>query len=207
MRISRQQIDLISDLVEVNRISIRTLKDDIVDHLCCVIENKMADGKQFDQSIEEALRELAPNGLRALQIETELLLNSKNISMKKVMYSIGLLTTISYTMGLMFKLLHMPGGEELINYGFLGFGLIFLPMLTIVRLRKYMEMPGHEKLKVVFGFLSAVFVGLAIFFKLRMDLDPASLMLMIGASIFSFGFLPLHFYGLYKNSATVQQAD
>jgi hypothetical protein len=103
-------------------------------------------------------------------------------------------------MGLMMKFLHMPGGEELINFGFLGFALLFLPMLTVSR---YKENPGklsYEKIKIVFGFLSALFTGLAVLFKMTVEIEIATIMLMTGASVFAFGFLPLQFLTMYRKS-------
>lgn len=160
----------------------------------------MDSGKSFEDSLNEALEDLAPDGLDEIQRETDLLLHSNIISMKKLMYSVGLATSISITMGLMMKILHMPGGEELVNYGFLSFVLLFLPMITIHLYKTGSVKLSHQKFKMVFGILSALCTGMAVFFKLTISLDASGMMLMIGASIFSFGFLPLHFLGMYRKS-------
>ena len=120
--------------------------------------------------------------------------------MKKLMYSIGLATSISITMGLMMKILHMPGGEELVNYGFLSFVLLFLPMITIHLYKTESVKLSHQKFKMVFGILSALCTGMAVFYKMTLNLDTSTFMLMSGATVFSFGFLPLHFYGMYRKS-------
>lgn len=116
------------------------------------------------------------------------------------MYSIGLATSISITMGLMMKLLHMPGGEELVNYGFLGFVLLFMPMITIHLYKTGSLKVSHQRFKMLFAILSALCMGLAVFFKMTLNPDASTMMLMIGASTFSFGFLPLHFFGMYRKS-------
>lgn len=53
--------------------------------------------------------------------------------MKKVMYSIGLISSIIICMGWLFKVLKWLGGGELFTYGFLGFVLVFLPMVVFDR--------------------------------------------------------------------------
>ena len=201
MNLGSEQIRTIESIIDESNLTILSLKEDLLDHLCCEVENKMEKGQNFEEAVQWSVRQLAPNGFDQIQYETEYLLEShKIIPMKKLMFLIGLATSMSMTMGLMMKFLHMPGGEELVNFGFLAFALLFLPMLTFSR---YKENPGklsYEKVKIVFGFLSALFTGLAVLFKMTMDLDISTVMLMTGASVFSFGFLPLQFFTMYRKS-------
>src|SRR6187401_1277375 len=137
MKLSPEQIGIIRKHVDTSAISIDSLKDDVLDHLCCVVEINMQRGRSFDNAVQEALTDLAPDGLDEIQRETVFLLNStKIIHMKKIMYGVGLITAISMTMGLTFKILHMPGADELFNFGFFGFTLIFLPCSPLIDLRK-----------------------------------------------------------------------
>jgi len=68
MKLSKEQVDIIRLVIDQSRIEIQTLKEDILDHLCCVVENKMGK-KTFEVSLGEALTELAPNGLDEIQRE------------------------------------------------------------------------------------------------------------------------------------------
>ena len=84
MRVSSEQITHIHEVIDQSSINIETLKDDLLDHLCCVVEVKMTNGIEFEISLKEALDELAPDGLNTIQRETIFLLNStKIIFMKK----------------------------------------------------------------------------------------------------------------------------
>jgi hypothetical protein len=201
MNLTSEQIRAIESMINESSLTIQSLKEDLLDHLCCEVEDKMEKGENFEDAVQRSVVELAPNGFAHIQYETEYLLQSHTIiPMKKLMFLTGLATSMSMTMGLMMKFLHMPGGEELINFGFLGFALLFLPMLTVSR---YKENPGklsYEKFKIVFGFLSALFTGLAVLFKMMVELEISTIMLMTGASIFSFGFLPLQFFAMYRKS-------
>jgi len=202
MKVSSEQIAHIREVIDQSSITIETLKDDLLDHLCCVVEVKMTNGSEFEISLKEALDELAPDGLNTIQRETIFLLNStKIILMKKIMYSIGLITSIAMTMGILAKLLHWPGAEELFTYGFVGFLLLFLPMLAIDRYKHNLSKSLSEKLRIGFGYLSAFLIVFSIFFKL-FHLDGANLLLLGGMCVFSFGFLPFLFFNMYKKSVS-----
>ena len=200
MKLSSEQIVRIHEVIEQSSITIETLKDDLLDHLCCVVEVKMTNGSEFEISLKEALNELAPDGLNTIQRETIFLLNSnKIIFMKKIMYSIGLITSIAMTMGILAKLLHWPGADELFIYGFVGFLLLFLPMFAIDRYKHTLSKSLSEKLRLGLGYLSAVLLLFSILFKL-FHLEGANLLLLSGMCVFSFGFLPFLFFNMYKKS-------
>ncbi len=200
MKVSSEQIAHIHEVIDQSSITIETLKDDLLDHLCCVVEVKMTNGSEFEISLKEALNELAPDGLNSIQRETIFLLNSTKIMlMKKIMYSIGLITSIAMTMGILAKLLHWPGAEELFTYGFVGFLLLFLPMLAIDRYKHNLSKSLSEKLRIGLGYLSAFLIVFSIAFKL-FHLEGANLLLLSGMCVFSFGFLPFFFFNMYKKS-------
>ncbi|MBK7650864.1 MAG: hypothetical protein IPJ20_09075 [Flammeovirgaceae bacterium] len=200
MKVSPEQVKQITEVIQQSSITIESLKDDLVDHICCVVEYKISKGDEFSNSLNEALTELAPNGLDEIQRETIFLLNSTKIMiMKKIMYSIGLITSISMTIGVTAKILHWPGSEELFTYGFVGFLLLFLPMLAIDRYKHNLSKSLSEKLRVGFGYLSAFLIVFSIAFKL-FHLEGANLLLLSGMCLFSFGFLPFLFFNMYKKS-------
>ncbi len=200
MKVSPEQVAAIKHVIGQSAITIDTLKDDLLDHLCCIVERKMEKGLGFETSLKEALLELAPDGLDEIQRETIFLLNSTKIMlMKKIMYSIGLITSISMSIGLTLKFLHWPGSEELFTYGFVGFLLLFLPMLAIDRYKHNLSKSLSEKLRIGLGYLSAFLLVFSIAFKV-FHLTGANLLLLSGMCIFSFGFLPFLFFNMYKKS-------
>jgi len=202
MKLSVEQIEIIRIMVDQSRIDIQTLKDDVLDHLCCETESKMGQRKSFEIALKEALQELAPDGLDKIQQETIYLLNtSKLLFMKKVMYLIGLITTISMSIGWTFRILNWSGGSELLTYGFLGFVLLFIPMVTINYFKVNLRSGLSEKLRIILGLFSGVIVGLAIVLKF-LHLPGADQLLFGGALLFSFGFLPFLFFSMYKKAAS-----
>jgi hypothetical protein len=201
MKLSDDWIHVIRVRVEEGDITTKTLKDDVIDHICCLVERKMAAGKVFEIALNESLFEVAPNGLDDLQRKTFILLRSpKIIFMKKVMYSIGLITAVLVSLGWLFTTLRWPGGRELFNYGFLGFLLIFIPMVAIERYRTALRKTVAEKLRIVFGSVSGFIVGLSLVFKL-LHLQGADVLLIGGMLMFTFCFLPALFFNMYKKAS------
>ena len=120
--------------------------------------------------------------------------------MKKVMYLIGLVSSISICIGWLFKILHWPGADELFLGGFLAFVLIFIPSVVIDRFRVAVNKTLlSEKLKIILGVLSGAATGLAVIFKI-MHLPGADQLLIFGFLAFSFGFLPFLFFRMYRKA-------
>ena len=202
MKLSQEQLAVIRHYVHQSDITMNTLKDDLVDHLCCVVERKIDKGEDFEIALQTALQELAPHGLDAIQLETFYLLKSpKIILMKKVMYSIGLISAVALSVGWLFTVLRWPGGSELFNYGFLVFLLLFIPLLAIDRYKANLKNALREKLKVVIGSASGIVVGISLVFKF-LHLQGADIIFVVGMLMFSFGFLPFLFFSMYKKAVS-----
>ena len=119
--------------------------------------------------------------------------------MKKVMYVIGLLSAMAFVAGWSFRILHLPGAEELLGYGFLGFVFIFLPMIAIDYFKVKIHRALSEKLKFWLGFSSGIILAISTIFKF-LHLQGTSLLFVIGMGLFIFGFLPFLFFTMYKKS-------
>lgn len=186
--------------IDKSVISSQALKDDLLDHFCCFVEQELREGNTFEEALRKAWQQICPNGLDEIHHETIFLLNAKKIIiMKKAMYAIGLLSSISISIGSLFKIMHWPWATNLFNYGFLAFVLLFLPMLAIDRYKLVLSKAMSEKLRVILGFTSAIVTGLAVLFKV-MQLQGAEILLILGILLFSFGFLPFLFFRMYRKS-------
>ena len=119
--------------------------------------------------------------------------------MKKVIYLIGLLSSIALAMGWLFSLLHWPGARQLFDSGFIGFLLVFVPLITFDHYKNLVKRAVVERLKLALGCLSAVIVGTSLVFKL-LHLQGADHLLVVGMVIFAFGFLPFLFFTNYRKA-------
>jgi hypothetical protein len=200
MKLTSEQENIIQDFVNKQELKIQSLRDDVIDHLCCVVESEIGKGKTFEQLFDKALLDLAPHGLSTIEQKTIFLLTSKRtVIMKKLMYLIGFIGSLTLTAGVTFTLLRMPLGTELFSIGFLTLLLVFIPLLAFDRYKVAISKVISEKLKFILGTVAALITGLSGLFKI-MHLQGADLLLMLGAFVFAIGFLPFLFFTLYKKS-------
>ena len=202
MKLTSDQENTIKAFVDAQGLKIKTLRDDITDHLCCVVESQLGKGKSFEDLLDRAIIDLAPNGLIEIQHKTIFLLNSKRIIfMKKLIYLIGFIGSITLTAGVTFKLLRMPYATKLFTIGFLTILLIFIPLIAIDKYKVSLSKSISMKLKIILGVTASIITGLSGLFKV-MHLQGADLLLILGAFIFGFGFLPFYFFTMYKKSVS-----
>lgn len=121
--------------------------------------------------------------------------------MKKLMSAIGLISAIASTLGILFKFLHLQGDMFLTTYGILVFSSVYVPWRVAVWYKENPDRNFSEKLRIFFALLSGLITGAAILTSLAHG-NPVLIksMFVIGAVLFSFGFLPILFFNLYRKS-------
>ena len=200
--LTEEQEQQIIEKVSSSKLKNRRLRDDLIDHLCCLTEINMDQGQEFENAYEKALNQTAPNGLEEIQKETIFLLNYHKIMfMKRLMYGTGYLFALTAITGVFLKLMHFPGAALLSFIGGLGFAFVFLPLLIINRYKKFAHQVMTERLRWILGVSSAMLFMLASVMKI-FHLQGAALMLFISFLVFGFGFLPFLFFRMYKKSIT-----
>ncbi|MEQ8546305.1 MAG: hypothetical protein RIC03_00250 [Cyclobacteriaceae bacterium] len=197
---SDDYVDEVIRAVEDSSIKDQSLKDDLVDHLCCLIELQMKKGSAFENAKAYALEQTAPNGLDEIQQETIFLLNySKTIFMKRLTYTLGFIFSAAFVMGIFFKLMHLPFAMILLFGGGTGLAFIFLPLMLINRYQQLMREVLSERLKWIMGSASFMLFILASLMKLN-HLMGAAVMLGVSFLVFTVGFLPFLFFRMYRRS-------
>lgn len=200
MKLTEEQIESIRSLLIAEGIQNESLSDDVLDHICCVVEVLHKRGTSFDEAVQEAIVDLAPDGLIELEIKTRYLLNSNRIiTMKKLMYFMGFLGAATLSVGTLFKIMYWPGADMASLIGVIILLLIFMPLWALDRYKYEVSKALSNKLKFFAGIFSAVVIGLSVVFKV-LHLQGASVLLVVGAFIFVFGYLPFLFFSLYKKS-------
>jgi hypothetical protein len=194
------QIDYIVNQVNNSQIDSSELKEDLVDHFCCVIEDYMKQGKSFEESYEKAYQIVCPNGFDEIYRETLLLLSSKKIIiMKKLLFSVGFIVTIFFTTSLLFKALHWPKGGLLLLIAIASFIFVLLPLVFLYFYKKEFSKYISYKLKYIFGYLGLALILTGIVLKL-LHWPGSEITLLLSVFIINFGFLPFLFYRTYKAS-------
>lgn len=201
MKLTAEQEDAVQHYVESHKLKIKTLSDDLIDHLCCVIESQLDKGKHFEELLNDAMKELAPDGLADLERKTFFLLNFNQILiMKKVTYLIGFIGTMILTLGMIFKAFHLSGAPELVAIGTLGL-LLFIPLFAFDKYKVDMAKNIPERIKVYSGV--AVILLWILGSAVKILNFPGSYELMIlSLFVLAIGFLPFLFFTLYKKSVS-----
>ena len=198
--ISAHQEQIIIETVSNSKIRNQSLKDDLIDHLCCLVEVHTRKGVGFKEALQASLVQTAPDGLDEIEKETIFLFNySKIMFMKRLMFFSGYLFTLSWVVGLVMKALHLMGAGLIMALGAFGVAFIFIPLFLINRYKYIARDVLSERIKWILGCISMSIMIAAITMKL-LHLMGAALLLVIGAFVFGFGFLPFLFFRMYKKS-------
>ncbi len=192
VRISDEQVDFILHEIEARGVTMKDLQWNLLDHMCCIIENEMSETDNFDQFFQRLLPRFFNDNLREIQEETELLLTFKHFyAMKKTVNISGLLAAVLTLLGSVFKVMHWPGAGVAFVLGIAIFSLLFLPLMIALKFRD--EGTKTDKFVLSFGFLVGIIASLGFLFKL-MHWPGANILMLTGLVSFTFVYVPLYFF-------------
>ncbi len=135
MELNEDQITCIRQDIRNRGVSMDTLADALLDHICCALEAHS--GSDFEIAYNEVMQSFGGQGLIHIQDETELLLTiKKEEKMKKTMYVIGFIATFLTSTGLLFKLQYWPGASIMLVLGIALINLGFLPIYFYDRYKR-----------------------------------------------------------------------
>ncbi|XOV95165.1 MAG: hypothetical protein ACFHWX_10730 [Bacteroidota bacterium] len=198
--ITDEQVLFIENELNNSAIINKELKDDLVDHMCCLVEINMNKGLTFDQAYQKAFLQTSPNGFDEIQNETLFLLNyNKIMNMKRLLYLSGYLFSTAFILGSFFKMMHWPWANILMYGGITGVACIFAPLLFLNQYKHIWGEVLSERLKWIFGLLTLLLGVAGLWLKL-LHLPGAGIALGLSFLAFGFGFLPFLFFRMYKRS-------
>lgn len=196
--LSNEEIAFILDDIKARGIDFEDLQENLLDHICCVVENELKKGEDFYQFYETVLPRFFENELQEIQIETNNLLRFKNFySMKKTLKISGILTVFFIFMGILFKTFHWPGAGLAMIIGGFVFSFLFLPLLIIIKFKD--DDSTTDKVIFGFGFVLAIAMSVGLLFKL-MWWPGANNLLFYSTSIFTFVYVPVYFVSRIKRA-------
>jgi hypothetical protein len=198
--LTQENIEYITDLIKKSSITSDELKEDLIDHFCCAIEEEMRKGSSFEKSFDTAYQNICPNGLEEIQMETVFLLTSKNVkTMRRLLYLSGYLSLIGLTSTVFMKTAHIPFAPLVLYLTAIIIVFLFLPSLFLNLYKRDLAGSFSEKVKYVSGFLGAALLVAYIVF--RMSHWPGSAMIFLAAIIvINFAFFPFIFLKMYKKN-------
>jgi cation transport ATPase len=200
--LSEENIDFIVKKVNESNIKSSEMKEDLIDHFCCAIEEEMKKGLTFEKSYDKAYQNICPpdGGFDEIQRETVFLLTFKKIkAMKRLMYVSGYLSAIGITTTVFMKLSHLAGGQIalLLTSAILAF--LFLPALFINLYKRELTKSISDKLKYMSGLLGVVLLVAFAVFKFS-HWPGTTIIFLTSVVIINFVCFPFLFFKMYRKS-------
>ena len=189
--ITDAQIDWVLNDFRARGIKLDSLQQDLLDHVCCIIEQELEDNGDFERFYERTISTFYKESLDEIEKETTLLLTFKNYyAMKKIMIVSGTTSAFAFLLGSMFKIQHWPGAGILLLLGIITFSFVFLPLMYVFKTRDN----ASKRDKVVFGIGTLLGIMYCLSMLFQMMHWPGARILWISTLMIGFFvFLPLYF--------------
>ena len=193
-------IEYISGIINGCTIESADMKEDLIDHFCCSIEEEMKKGLSFQNSYDKAYQNICPDGFDEIQRETVYLLTLKKIkAMKRLMYLSGYLTAIGITTTLFLRTINSSYGGITLLLTAAIVVFLFLPSLFMNLYKRELTQSISDKLKYLFGFLGLEL--LMVFAIFRMNHWSFSTAIFLAAIvIINFAFFPFLLFKMYRKT-------
>lgn len=195
--LNQHQIDSIYDLLLTHGVSYESLQLDLLDHISCMVEQKMDNGLGFRESLALSTQEFGLAQLSEIQEATFHLLTLKLNKMKKVVGIIAILTALSVMLGITFKFYHYLGAGLLVTIGFVSAAFIVFPSMMYFDLKNASN--SIQKSALVSGYFAGILLSLATLFKF-MHWPGFFMLYYSGLSLLVFVFMPLYTFRNYRTT-------
>ncbi len=147
--LSIQNIERVTHDVKKQEIVFSHLFDELIDHICCDIENEMQDGLTFYEAYNKVKQKMGSRRLKEIQEETLYAVDTKYRNMKNIMKISGIAGTVLFGLAALFKIQHWPLAGAMMTLGALILAFAFMPSALGVLWKE-----THSKNKLVTFHLS-----------------------------------------------------
>jgi len=199
-KLSGKQINEIAEQVSRSSIESKELKEDLIDHICCLIEDDLQKGIDYEDSKKRAFKAIFPEGIhKGHRKNLWLLTPRKQKRMKSILFILSYIALITMASSFMFKALHWPAAKILLMVACSLFTFVFTPVFFMYIYRVALSKYISRKSLYVFGFMGIIILLTGVAFK-AFHWPDAGILLGLGVLIISFFFFPLIFLALYRKS-------
>ncbi|RYE26113.1 MAG: hypothetical protein EOP51_01755 [Sphingobacteriales bacterium] len=198
--ISDQQVDYILNDIRRNGVEMEDLQLNLLDHICCIIEQNLKEGDDFELFYRSTIAQFYKKELREIEEETINLLTFKNYySMRKFMFISGALSAVAFFWGSILKVMHWPGAAVMLLLGFTILSFVFLPLMFVLKTREMNT--TRDKLVLGLGTCLGILYCLSMLFKIMHW--PGARVMWITNLIVTVGvFLPAYFFTGIRKAET-----
>ena len=190
-----QNLDRIRSELKRRGLTFEPLMEDLLDHVCCMIEVQMGGGIDFETSYHRVLGQIGSNQLPEIQHQTLLNLDKNHQRMKNFTYLFGLASALVTILGSIFKRMHWPGAGILITVGIIFIVVVFLPLYFFISYREQSE--KKNPVYPIVGYLTLALLLAGALFKI-MHWPGANYLVQSGLAILLIGFVPLYMVNAFQ---------
>ncbi len=195
VQLDNKQVEIIHDLLVEKGITYEALHIDLLDHICCMVEENMDNGLDFGQSLTLSISTFGVSNIYQIQENTIYLLTLKLNKMKKVVGISGIISALFVILGVFFKMQHWPGAGVLLVTGLVLTALFVFPTMAYLDVKNGQS--TIHKLHSLSGYVSAILLSMATLVKI-MHWPGFFELYYPGVFLLLFVFLPLHTWKNYK---------
>lgn len=194
--LTSQQVDTIRQLIRQQGIRHADLQEDLLDHICCLVEEVMQREEDFYTSLNIVMGHFAPAGnIQFIEQEINYLINFKTFIMKKSFWVLTSLVLLSLFACMLLHGIALLRGETwplLISIAFGNHYALCLLVLPFYWWQQQQATPanGWQVLQLTAGFLCSEALINAIFFKLMHM--PGAMQLYVIAALLGMIYVPLY---------------
>jgi len=185
--LSLRNIDQISNDIRRQEITFPHLADELIDHICCDVENEMNNGLTFHDAYLAVKEKIGHRRLKEIQEETLYAVDTKYRQMKSLMRISAIAGTVLLGFAALFKIMHWPGAGVMMVLGAFTLAFVFMPSaLTVL----WKETHSSKRLFLyISAFVTAMLFIIGVVSKIQ-HWPLAALILMIASLSGIFAFIP-----------------
>ncbi|MCC6838165.1 MAG: hypothetical protein IT234_06480 [Bacteroidia bacterium] len=199
LSLTEEQIAFIENDIKIRGITSPDLSIDLLDHICCLMENELDEYRNFDTVYQDVLSRFGEKGLKEIQLETNRLLTFKHYYiMNSTMKISGYVSSLLILSGAIFKFNHWPGASIMMVTGVFFLTVLFLPLLFILKFKSTAESNRSILLSTI-AFVSALAISSGVLFRI-MHWPGARILTVTGCALLVLGYLPVYLLSVYKNT-------
>lgn len=196
-KVTDTQVDFILDDIERRGVITEDVRYNILDHVCCIIENEMDSDMNFNEFYRNTIARFYKKELGEIEEETQVLLTFKNYyAMKRTLKISGITSIILIMLGVTFKSMHWPGAGIMVVLGLAFFSLIFIPLNIILKFKD--DKAKNNRLIMTVGLLTASAATIGVLFKI-MHWPYANIIMFSSLLVFMIVFIPIYFIVKYRD--------
>lgn len=176
------------------------MREDLIDHFCCSVEENLKKGLSFELSYEKAYQDICPDGFDEIQRETLFLITYKKLkAIKRFLYGSAFLTVIGLMVTFYFSLTGKSGGNIALLVSSLIIIFLLLPAIFLNQYKRELSKKISTKLALTTGFIGVTLFFVSVVFKIC-HWPGAKVGLLLSLLILSITYLPFIFFKMYKKS-------